>query len=101
MDRPINIEEKAQLLEGVGANAWFYLSIENNRYQIKRYSFEGDLECCGFFIVDDSTFDINVKYKFTYISHCQKCTVLQNSKTYVFTLLTSTNKSPQKLYTQQ
>ena len=27
---------------------------------------------------------INTEYKFTYISHCKECTILQNNKTYKF-----------------
>ena len=84
--KPINIEKESQLLEGVGASAWFYLYVENHRYKIKRYSSEGLLECCEFFIVNDLEFDINIKYRFTYISHCQQCTITQNNKIYIFTL---------------
>ena len=49
MSKPKNISKKAQLLKGVGANAWFEISLENEKYRIKRYSEEGELDCSRLF----------------------------------------------------
>jgi len=84
MNKPKNIEETAQLLIGIGASSWFHILKEDKNYRIKRYSEEGKEECSRIFTVNDSTFNINKPFKFTYISHCKECTILQNNKTYIF-----------------
>ena len=84
MNKPENIEDTAQLLIGIGASSWFHISIEKENYRIKRYSEEGKEECSRIFIVNDSTFNINKPFNFTYISHCKECNILQNNKTYNF-----------------
>jgi len=84
MNKPKNIEDTAQLLTGIGANSWFHISKEEENYRIKRYSEEGNEECSRIFAVNDSTFNINKPFKFTYISHCKECNILQNNKTYNF-----------------
>ena len=84
MNKPKNIEETAQLLKGIGASSWFYISKEEKSYRITRYSEEGKEECSRIFTVNDSTFKINNPFKFSYISHCKECTILQNNKTYIF-----------------
>lgn len=84
MDRPKNIEKSAQLLSGIGASAWFHIAKEKENYRIKRYSEEGIEECSRIFIVNDSTFNINNLFTFTYISHCKECNILQNNKIYNF-----------------
>ena len=84
MNKPENIEETAQLLIGIGASSWFHISKEKKNYRITRYSEKGKLECSRIFAVDDSTFNINNPFKFTYISHCKECNILQNNKTYNF-----------------
>ena len=84
MNKPENIEESAQLLIGTGASSWFHISKEKENYRITRHSEEGTEECSRIFTVNDSTFNINKPFKFTYISHCKECTILQNNKTYNF-----------------
>ncbi len=84
MNRPKNIEDTAQLLKGIGASSWFYISKEEDKYRIKRYSKEGKEECSRIFTVNDATFNINKKFIFTYISHCKECSILQNNKLYNF-----------------
>ena len=84
VNRPKNIEETAQLLKGIGASSWFCISKEEDKYRIKRYSKEGKEECSRIFTVNDATFNINKKYRFTYISHCKECYLLQNDKLYNF-----------------
>lgn len=82
--RPKNIELSSQLLTGVGASSWFYISKEKANYRIKRYSEKGKLECSRIFFIDDTSFDINKDFAFTYVSHCKECTIIQNEKRYVF-----------------
>lgn len=84
MEKPINISEKAQLISGIGASSWFTIKPEGELYRIERFSPEGELECSRLFRVEPSAFDVNSEYKFTYISHCKECTIIQNELTYKF-----------------
>ena len=84
MKIPKNISKNAQLIKGVGASSWFTISKERQYYRIERYALDGELECSGLFKAELHSFDINSKYKFTYISHCQICTIIQNDITYKF-----------------
>ena len=84
INKPKNISKKAQLLKGVGASSWFEISLENEKYRIKRYCEEGELECSRLFTSSPEGFEINNEYEFTYISHCKECTIFQNNKTYKF-----------------
>ena len=86
MKRPKNIKEDAQLLTGIGASSWFHISKENDKYRISRYSEKGKLECSGRFCVNDKSFNIEKSYQFTYISHCQECVIIQNSRRYILKL---------------
>ena len=79
------IPSESQLLKGVGASAWFYISKENKHYRIKRFSIQGDLECSKLFSVRPDFFDINQQYKFTYLSHCKECKIVQNNNVFIFT----------------
>ena len=82
--RPKNISNKAQLIKGIGASSWFTIDREGDRYRIKRFSSEGELECSRVFWSEPSTFDINSNFKFTYLSHCKECTILQNNIVFKF-----------------
>ena len=84
MNRPQNISDKAQLIKGIGASSWFTIVEENELFRIERFSPEGELECSRLFKADPENFDINKEYKFTYISHCKECTIIQNEVTYKF-----------------
>ena len=84
ISKPKNISEKAQLLKGVGASSWFEISLENEKYRIKRYSEEGELECSRLFSVNSEEFNINKEYIFTYISNCKQCKIIQNKKIFIF-----------------
>lgn len=81
---PKNINKDAQLLEGVGASSWFHIFIEENNYRIERFSEKGKLECSELFTTESTDFDISSPFKFTYISHCQECSILQNNKIHKF-----------------
>jgi len=84
-NRDINIPGKAQWLSGtVGSGSWFFISAEKNKYRIQRFCPEGKLECDRIFTVDDSAFDLDINYKFTFLSHCKECTIIQNEITYKF-----------------
>ena len=78
------IPKESQWLGGIGAGSWFHLSKQNDKYKIERFSDIGELECSKLFKVDKSSFDINLEYKFTYISHCTLCTIIQNQITFKF-----------------
>tara|TARA_B100000768_G_C11175261_1_gene330537 strand:- start:213 stop:491 length:279 start_codon:yes stop_codon:yes gene_type:complete len=81
----INIPEKAQWLSGtVGSGSWFFISDEKSKYRIQRISSDGKLECDRLFKVDNNAFDLHVDYKFTFLSHCKECTIIQNKITYKF-----------------
>jgi len=83
--RHINIPGNAQWLSGtVGSGSWFSITDEKNKYRIKRFSPEGKLECDRIFTVDNSTFDLDIDYQFTFLSHCKECTIRQNEITYKF-----------------
>ena len=82
-----NIPPKAQLVSGIGASSWFTINAEKEYYRITRFSLEGVQECSGLFKVEPNKFDIQSEYKFTYISHCQYCTIIQKKRTFKFSNL--------------
>ena len=84
MKKPNNISKTAQLLRGIGASSWFSIKLEGEAYRIERFSIEGELECSNLFIAEPNTFDLNCEYKFTYISHCKECTIIQKNIAYKF-----------------
>ena len=84
MQKTKNISDKAQLIKGIGASSWFTITKGNKLFRIERFSPEGELECSRLFKADPENFDINTEYKFTYISHCKECTIIQNELTYKF-----------------
>ena len=82
--QPKNINKEAQLIYGIGASSWFYIKPEGKNYRIERYSEEGEQECSRVFKVNEPTFDINQPFKFTYLSHCKECTIIQKEKKFRF-----------------
>jgi hypothetical protein len=84
MEIPKNISQKAQLIEGIGASSWFTIATEKDLYRIERFSPEGELECSRLFQAKPNSFDINSTYKFTYLSHCKECTIIQNKQIFKF-----------------
>ena len=84
---PNNISLKAQLVSGIGASSWFTITLEKEYYRIERFSLEGEKECSGLFKVEPNIFDIQLDYNFTYISHCQHCTIMQKNQTFKFSHL--------------
>lgn len=84
MKPPKKISQNAQLIKGIGASSWFVIAKEKSRYRIKRFSLDGELECSRLFSVEPNTFDIKSPYKFTYLSHCKECTIIQNKLFFKF-----------------
>ncbi|MCF6365838.1 MAG: hypothetical protein L3J35_06495 [Bacteroidales bacterium] len=82
---PDNIPANSKFLEGVGESAWFNIKAtsKKNEFIISRYTTEGTLECSNTFIIQTPGFDISKQYEFTYVSHCTKCTLLQNNKRHI------------------
>ena len=83
---PNNIPENSKFLEGIGDSAWFYIEnvSEKESFEISRYTIEGILECRNIFQVQSTGFNIEKDYEFTYVSHCLKCSILQNGEKYTF-----------------
>ena len=84
MERPKNISKKAQLIKGIGASSWFTICKEQEGYRIERFSQEGELECSNLFQSEPDTFNIELAYEFTYLSHCKECTIIQNEQFFKF-----------------
>lgn len=84
MEPPKKISKKAQIIVGVGASSWFTIEKEKDLYRIERFSLEGELECSKTFYSEPDTFDIKSDYKFTYLSHCNQCTIIQGETTFNF-----------------
>lgn len=84
MEPPKKISKKAQLIAGVGASSWFTIKTEKDFYRIERFSLEGELECSKIFYSVPANFDIKSDYKFTYLSHCKQCTIIQAETTFIF-----------------
>jgi len=88
-EMPSNIPQDSQWIGGEGAGTWFHLSKPSNlpeEFRIRRFSPEGILECDRTFILKTAIleFDLSKPYQFTYLSHCQKCTILQFEKEHIF-----------------
>lgn len=85
---PTSIPSNAKWLLGQGAGTWFCVdkTTKQNQYQIKRFTPSGELDCDRIFEIEDNglIFDINKEYEFTHISHCSKCSILQNDILFVF-----------------
>lgn len=90
-ERPDAIPEHAQWLGGVGAGSWFALhhdaTMGRYQYRIQRFSPDGGLECDGTYFLDDDYIDLGQPYQFTYLSHCEVCTVLQGDQKFILELV--------------
>ena len=86
---PANIPEGSKWLGGEGYGVWFHISknkdCAENEYRIRRYSSKGQLHCDRIFkLVSGNNFNYRIDYEFGYISHCEKCTIIQNNKIFIF-----------------
>ena len=72
---------KAQLLTGIGSDAYFLITTTSKKeeFLIKRFTKKGRLDFKGLFI-SQSPFNPSESYQFTYDSHCKYCHVLQNGQ---------------------
>jgi hypothetical protein len=88
---PSAIPPHSQWLLGEGAGAWFSIDTTNspNQYNIKRFNPTGKLECDGIFEMEigGSSFNIELHYQFTHVSHCAKCRIIQDQEIFVFKAL--------------
>jgi len=86
--KPKNIPEKSQWLSGQGVGTWFCIDATKNEkeFLIKRYTPNGDLDCERIFEIENKgiIFDIHQVFKFTHISHCAKCVIVQNNVQFIF-----------------
>tara|TARA_B100000242_G_scaffold176302_1_gene126351 strand:- start:316 stop:594 length:279 start_codon:yes stop_codon:yes gene_type:complete len=86
LKKPLNIPPSSQWLSGVGSGSWFHIEKINEFYRIRRFCPKGSVECDKNFLLTNKGFEINKEFEFTYISHCQKCTIKQNNHLYIFLL---------------
>jgi len=84
MKIPKKISQNAQLIEGLNGSSWFTIVAEKDLYRIERFCEEGNIECSRLFRAEPNSFDISAPFKFTYISHCKQCTIIQNNLTFKF-----------------
>lgn len=86
LKKPVNLPESTQWLAGQGAGSWFYIEIfedKSHHYRILRYSPSGELECDRIY-KSIMPFNLSKPYKFSYLSHCALCTIIQNRKKIIF-----------------
>ena len=86
MKKPLNIPSNSQWLSGIGSGSWFHIQKIGELYRIRRFCPNGSVECDNKFLLTNKGFEINKYFEFTYISHCQKCTIKQNELLYIFLL---------------
>lgn len=75
-------------LGGIGSGAWFHIEkqIDKNNYLIARYNSTGIKDFESQFIINNNSFSVDKEYQFTYPTNCQKMFVVQNQKSFCFTL---------------
>ena len=81
--KPVNeLHEKAQWLSGIAAGAWFELHHVGHEveYYFKRISPYGNIDVYDRFMVNDPSFNYNLKYEFVHYSNCKFFHVRQNGK---------------------
>jgi len=88
-DYPNILPTRCKWLGGEGYGVWFLLtkheSLHNNEYRIRRFSDKGNLDCDRVYALKSKgAFFIDKEFEFAYISHCQKTTVAQNGKKFIF-----------------
>lgn len=88
---PPELDQNAQWLSGEGCGSWFVLEVTGNNYLISRYSPQGKLECRGIFeLLSEHSFDANLEYEFTYLSHCNEVNIIQRKIRFTFKLSSRT-----------
>jgi hypothetical protein len=93
-ERATGIPQNAQWLAGEGAGSWFAIRyLESEKYVVSRFAPDGKLECKGEFIISNNQpFNIEKPYRFGYLSHCGKVSLIQGQQKIEFTRVKSENK---------
>ncbi len=86
---PETIPAGCKWLGGEGYGVWFLITkselLHQNEYRIRRYTHTGKLDCDRVFVLNpENYFFIDRDFEFAYISHCQKCTILQDNVFFIF-----------------
>lgn len=73
-------------LGGIGSGAWFIISkkINENEFEIQRFTANGTLDFKEYFSMQDNTFNLKEKHEFLHPTNCMEGFVKQGSKTYIF-----------------
>ncbi len=84
----------ATWLGGIGSGAWFKIEeqISVDTYKISRYTANGVKDFEGFFIIDNTTFQLDEKHEFIYPTNCKEMFVIQKELTFTLTINTKVNK---------
>ncbi|MGC9355584.1 MAG: DUF6695 family protein, partial [Mariniphaga sp.] len=92
--RAAGIPPTAQWLAGEGAGSWFnILPVDNEKFEINRFSPVGTVECNGIFATSgNQSFDIEKPYRFDYLSHCGKVSLIQGKQKIEFKRVKPENK---------
>ena len=93
-ERAAGIPKATQWLAGEGAGSWFnILPVDNEKFEITRFSSEGRVECEGIFAISgNQSFDIEKPYRFDYLSYCGKVSLIQGQQKIEFARVKSENK---------
>jgi hypothetical protein len=80
------LSNDSQWLPGVGAGAWFELfkTEFEDQYWFKRTSSFGTVDVEAKFVVDDTSFRIDLPYQFTYNTNCNHIEIRQNKQLFQF-----------------
>lgn len=85
-EKPANLPFDIQWLAGEGAGSWFLLRTEGSSYQISRFTADGQTECSGLFTQQSGPrLQAEQTFEFTYLSHCQTVTIIQNRQKIILT----------------
>lgn len=86
-----NIPDNSKYLSGIGASAFFHIEPTDDKtlFRIRRFNEDGRLDCDQIFRLQGSGFNISSEFEITYVSHCAKCTVIQNGIKYIFVIVAS------------
>jgi hypothetical protein len=78
-ERVSAIPPDAQWLSGEGCGSWFHISALENNYLISRYNKEGEVEFSEIFqLPPEAFFDLRKAFRFDYLSHHQKVSIVQD-----------------------
>ena len=91
----VKAPENSQYLSGIGSGAYFRIepSAENHIYKITRFNDIAQVDCIGFFEVNDKSFSIKEDFNFVYNSHCYSCRIEQGGKIFEFSLKESLSQA--------